>query len=96
METSCQTCNQKETTTLIMNTLFYLFSTFALISGMMVIQSRNPVYSVLFLILVFFQCCWATYPFRFRLLCLDFFSCLRWSNCRTLPFRGDDAQYQTS
>ena len=38
-----------------MNTLFYLFSTFALISGMMVIQSRNPVYSVLFLILVFFN-----------------------------------------
>ncbi len=40
---------------LFMNTLFYLFSTFALISGMMVIQSRNPVYSVLFLILVFFN-----------------------------------------
>ena len=38
-----------------MNLLFYLFSTFALISGIMVIQSRNPVHSVLFLILVFFN-----------------------------------------
>ena len=38
-----------------MNTLFYFFSSFALISGIMVIQSRNPVHSVLFLILVFFN-----------------------------------------
>jgi|SwirhisoilCB2_FD_contig_101_1475272_length_1053_multi_2_in_0_out_0_1 NADH-ubiquinone oxidoreductase chain 6 len=38
-----------------MNLLFYLFSSFALISGIMVIQSRNPVHSVLFLILVFFN-----------------------------------------
>ena len=38
-----------------MNTLFYLFSTLALISGTMVIQARNPVHSVLFLILVFFN-----------------------------------------
>ena len=33
--------------------LFYLFSSLAIVSGLMVIQSRNPVYSVLFLILVF-------------------------------------------
>lgn len=38
-----------------MNFLFYLFSSFTLLSGIMVIQSRNPVYSVLFLILVFFN-----------------------------------------
>ena len=38
-----------------MNLLFYCFSSFALISGVMVIQSRNPVHSVLFLILVFFN-----------------------------------------
>jgi NADH-ubiquinone oxidoreductase chain 6 len=38
-----------------MNFLFYLFSSLALISGVMVIQSRNPVHSVLFLILVFFN-----------------------------------------
>lgn len=38
-----------------MNTLFYLFSSFALLSGIMVIQARNPVHSVLFLILVFFN-----------------------------------------
>jgi NADH-ubiquinone oxidoreductase chain 6 len=38
-----------------MNTLFYFFSSFALMSGIMVIQSRNPVHSVLFLILVFFN-----------------------------------------
>lgn len=38
-----------------MNLLFYLFSSFALISAVMVIQARNPVHSVLFLILVFFN-----------------------------------------
>jgi hypothetical protein len=32
--------------------LFYVFSSIALISGVMVIRSRNPVHSVLFLILV--------------------------------------------
>jgi len=38
-----------------MTWLFYLFSSFAIASGIMVIQSRNPVHSVLFLILVFFN-----------------------------------------
>jgi len=38
-----------------MDILFYLFSSLALISGVMVIQARNPVHSVLFLILVFFN-----------------------------------------
>jgi NADH-ubiquinone oxidoreductase chain 6 len=38
-----------------MNFLFYLFSSLALLSGIMVIQARNPVHSVLFLILVFFN-----------------------------------------
>ena len=38
-----------------MDLLFYFFSSFALISGMMVIQCKNPVHSVLFLILVFFN-----------------------------------------
>ena len=38
-----------------MDLLFYCFSSFALISGVMVIQSKNPVHSVLFLILVFFN-----------------------------------------
>ena len=38
-----------------MNSLFYLFSSLALVSGVMVIQARNPVHSVLFLILVFFN-----------------------------------------
>lgn len=33
--------------------LFYLFSSLALISGVMVIRAKNPVHSVLFLILVF-------------------------------------------
>ena len=36
-----------------MDTLFYLFSCLTLLSAIMVIQSRNPVHSVLFLILVF-------------------------------------------
>ena len=43
------------TTKLIMDLLFYLFSSITLLSGVMVIQARNPVYSVLFLILVFFN-----------------------------------------
>lgn len=38
-----------------MTVLFFLFSSLALLSGVMVIQARNPVHSVLFLILVFFN-----------------------------------------
>jgi NADH-ubiquinone oxidoreductase chain 6 len=38
-----------------MDFLFYLFSSMTLLSGIMVIQARNPVHSVLFLILVFFN-----------------------------------------
>nr|YP_010470434.1 NADH dehydrogenase subunit 6 [Tetraselmis marina]UVF37922.1 NADH dehydrogenase subunit 6 [Tetraselmis marina] len=38
-----------------MNILFYIFASIAVIAGIMVIQSRNPVHSVLFLILVFFN-----------------------------------------
>ncbi|MGI9438270.1 MAG: NADH-quinone oxidoreductase subunit J, partial [Parvibaculales bacterium] len=34
---------------------FYLFATVAVASSFMVIASRNPVYSVLFLILTFFN-----------------------------------------
>ncbi len=36
-----------------MDFLFFLFASLALISGLMVISSRNPVHSVFFLILVF-------------------------------------------
>jgi NADH-ubiquinone oxidoreductase chain 6 len=36
-----------------MTGMFYLFASLALLSGVMVIQARNPVHSVLFLILVF-------------------------------------------
>jgi len=35
------------------SSLFYLFSTLCILSGIMVIRSKNPVHSVLFLILVF-------------------------------------------
>ena len=38
-----------------MTWLFYMFSSVMLMSGVMVIHSRNPVHSVLFLILVFFN-----------------------------------------
>ena len=34
-------------------TLFSVFATFTLLSALMVIRAKNPVYSVLFLILVF-------------------------------------------
>lgn len=37
----------------MLSVLFYVFAFFALLSGVMVIRSKNPVYSVLFLILVF-------------------------------------------
>lgn len=36
-----------------MDKLFYLFSSLSLVSGAMVIRAKNPVHSVLFLILVF-------------------------------------------
>lgn len=36
-----------------MSFLFYLFASIAIVAGVMVIQSRNPVHSVLFLVLVF-------------------------------------------
>jgi len=52
-----------------MNFLFYLFSSFMLLSGIMVIQARNPVHSVLFLILVFFNAAGLL-----LLLHLDFFA----------------------
>lgn len=35
--------------------IFYLFATFLIFSGLMVVLSRNPVHSVLFLILAFFN-----------------------------------------
>ena len=37
----------------MLSVLFYVFACFALLSGIMVIRAKNPVYSVLFLILVF-------------------------------------------
>lgn len=46
---------RNRTTKHIMDLLFYIFSSITLISGVMVIQARNPVHSVLFLILVFFN-----------------------------------------
>lgn len=38
-----------------MDFLFYLFASTTLISGILVIQARNPVYSVIFLVLAFFN-----------------------------------------
>ena len=34
---------------------FYLFATITIVSGFMVVAARNPVHSVLFLILAFFN-----------------------------------------
>lgn len=47
--------SRKKKKVFAMNILFYLFSSLTLMSGIMVIQARNPVHSVLFLILVFFN-----------------------------------------
>ncbi|HEV2301224.1 MAG TPA: NADH-quinone oxidoreductase subunit J, partial [Stellaceae bacterium] len=35
--------------------MFYLFAGLAIVSGVMVVSARNPVHSVLFLILAFFN-----------------------------------------
>ena len=51
----CYSFGLKVLSLFVMTWLFYLFSSFAIASGIMVIQSRNPVHSVLFLILVFFN-----------------------------------------
>ncbi len=51
--------------------LFFLFSSLALVCSTMVISSRNPVYSVLFLILVFVNA-----SGLLLLLGLDFFAML--------------------
>ena len=40
---------------MVQSLTFYLFSSMVLLSGVMVIASRNPVHSVLFLILAFFS-----------------------------------------
>lgn len=40
----------------MISSIYYLFSTLAVLSSIMVIVSRNPVHSVLFLILTFFNC----------------------------------------
>lgn len=40
---------------LIANTLFYIFSTVLVLSGLAVITARNPVHAVLFLIFAFFN-----------------------------------------
>jgi NADH:ubiquinone oxidoreductase subunit 6 (subunit J) len=53
----------------VMDMLFYMFSSLSVVSGVMVIQSRNPVHSVLFLILVFFNAAGLL-----LLLGLDFFA----------------------
>lgn len=52
-----------------MNLLFYIFSSLAVVCAIMVIQSKNPVHSVLFLILVFFNS-----SALLLLLGLDFFA----------------------
>ena len=55
LKLALQTQGKRNTRLSSMNSLFYFFSSLALISGVMVIQARNPVHSVLFLILVFFN-----------------------------------------
>ena len=47
--------HKKSKSILFVNFLFYIFSSLALISAGLVIQVTNPVHSVLFLILVFFN-----------------------------------------
>jgi NADH-ubiquinone oxidoreductase chain 6 len=67
----CFPCALSLTLKLNMDTLFYLFSSLALLSAIMVIQASNPVHSVLFLILVFLNSAGLL-----LLLGLDFFAML--------------------
>ncbi len=55
----------------MISTLFYVFSTLAIVAATMVIRSKNPVHSVLFLILVF-----CNVSGLMLLLDLDFFAML--------------------
>ena len=55
----------------MLSVLFYVFACFALLSGIMVIRAKNPVYSVLFLIPVF-----CNVSGLLLLLNLDFFAIL--------------------
>jgi NADH-quinone oxidoreductase subunit J len=63
---------------------FYLFATVVIASGVMTIASRNPVHSVLWLILAFFN---AAVLFLFVVMMLDVdFAQLRAGFARYLPF----------
>ena len=70
---------------------FYLFSSVAVLSALMVISAKNPVHSVLFLILSFVNA-----SGLFVLLGAEFFGndprrCICWSCCRPFSICCNDA-----
>ena len=60
---------------------FYLFSGVMLASSLMVVVSRNPVYSVLFLILAFFNAAGMFVLIGAEFLALLLFMLARWQFC---------------
>jgi NADH-quinone oxidoreductase subunit J len=72
--------------------LFYLFGAITLLSAIMVISSRNPVHSVLFLILAFCGSSGLLILIEAEFMAMIFIV-LRWSYCRSIPIRCYDAKY---
>ena len=79
----------------MLSVLFYVFACFALLSGIMVIRAKNPVYSVLFLILYFvmFQ---VYYFFKPRFFCNGFSCGLCRSNCCSFFICSNDVKCKLS
>ncbi|KAJ3668308.1 hypothetical protein LUZ60_018355 [Juncus effusus] len=73
-----------------------VLSSFALVSGLMVVRAKNPVHSVLFFHPSLLQHFWFTYFVRSRFLRYDLPSSLYRSYCRFIPLRGYDVQYSNS
>ena len=74
-------------------TLFLVFATFTLLSALMVIRSKNPVYSVLFLILVFCNAAGLLVLLDLDFFAVVFFGRLRRGGRCSFPLRSYDVRY---
>lgn len=74
-------------------TLFSVFATFTLLSALMVIRAKNPVYSVLFLILVFCNAAGLLVLLDLDFFAVVFFGCLRRGGRRSFLIRRYDVRY---
>jgi len=74
-------------------TLFSIFSTFTLLSALMVIRAKNPVYSVLFLILVFCNAAGLLVLLDLDFFCRSFFGGIRGCRRRSFSIRRYDVRH---